>query len=153
MRIRIIWFLCVLLFFSSIFGQGIREERNNSGRIIGQVTEAATGKPIVGANVLLLGTMLGAATDNQGRFVISRVPPSTYTIMVSAIGYKKEEKTIHVRPEAETDLRFSLQETVLLMDGIAVTASRYQQSLNDIPMSLSLVPSVPRPGDGSRTTA
>jgi outer membrane receptor for ferrienterochelin and colicins len=141
MRRKIIWFLCVLLLCSSVFGQGIREDRKNSGRITGQVTEAATGNPIVGANILLLGTMLGAATDNHGRFVISRVSPSTYTILVSAIGYKKEEKTIHVLPEAETDLRFILQETVLLMDGIAVTASRYQQSLNDIPISLSLVPS------------
>ncbi len=137
----------IFLSFSTalLLSTAIAQERHKglteTVRITGQVTEATSGKPIIDANVLLRGTMMGAATDSRGRFTLSYVPPSTYTVRVSAIGYKSEEKTIRVLSDVEIDLRFSLQETVLLMDGIAVTASRYQQSLEDIPVSLNLVPS------------
>ena len=134
------WFLSVIL-FSAAFGRISEKEETNPNRIVGRVTEAETGKPIEGANVLVLGTMLGAATDAEGKFIIPYVSPDNYTIMVSAIGYKKEEKTVRVQAGETVDIQFVLEETVLLMDGVAVTASRYQQSINDVPVSMSLVPS------------
>ena len=141
MRRWMFFVLCSLLVCRPVFGQELRERKEGTARITGRVTEAHSGKPIVGANVLLQGTMLGAATDNAGRFVVGGVSASTYTVTVSAIGYKKEAQTVRVAPGQEVVLAFSLEETVLLMDGVAVTASRYQQSVNDIPVSLSLVPS------------
>lgn len=135
-----IWFVSVFLLASAALGQEFEHGAEVTGRIFGQITEDVSGKPILGANVLLLGTMMGTATDREGRFTMSQVPPSTYTVMVSAIGYKKAEKTIRLLPGEGIELCFSLEETVLFMDGVAVTASRYQQSIDDIPISMSLVP-------------
>ncbi|MFH1942344.1 MAG: TonB-dependent receptor [bacterium] len=134
------WLLLSFIFAAAAIGQNQRVRTERASQITGRVIEITTGNPVVGANVLVLGTMLGAATDGQGWYSIPQIPPGSYTIMVSAIGYKKEEKTVRVQPGEKIELHFSLEETVILMDGIAVTASRYQQSLSDIPVSLSLVP-------------
>jgi len=124
---------------TTLMGQESPWKKNQTGRITGRVTAASSKEPLGGVNVLLLGTLLGAATDVNGRFVIPYVSPNSYTILVSAIGYKKGEKTIRVMSGQEIHLEFPLQETVLLMDGVVVTASRYRQSIDEIPVSLSLV--------------
>ena len=44
-----------------------------AGRISGKVTDQETGEPLVGANVVLLGTSLGAATDINGEFLVNKI--------------------------------------------------------------------------------
>ena len=132
--------LFALILACTAFARAAQDPAPAPAKITGRVVEQETGGPVVGANVLVIGTMRGAATDENGRFTIDGVTPSSYDILVSAIGYKKEERNITLRPGEEIDLRFSMEETVILMDGLTVTASRYQQSVNDVPVSLSLVP-------------
>lgn len=60
-----------------------------TGKIAGRITDANTGEPLVGANVIIIGTTLGAATDLEGYFNILRVPPGVYSVEVSYIGYSK----------------------------------------------------------------
>lgn len=59
-----------------------------SSGIEGQVKDATTGEPLLGANIVLLGTSLGAAADNNGKYTIRNVPSGSYTIRVTYIGYK-----------------------------------------------------------------
>ncbi len=47
----------------------------NYGKIVGRVTDKETREALVGANILILGTSLGATTDSDGRYVILKVPP------------------------------------------------------------------------------
>jgi len=65
------------------------------GRVLGE-----HGEPLAFANVLLVGTNLGAATDRNGRFVISNAPAGEDTLRVLYLGY--EEKSLAVRVNAET---------------------------------------------------
>ena len=57
------------------------------GTIQGQVTDGETGAPLVGANVIIHGTVLGSSTDGAGRFIIERIPPGAYSMHVSMMGY------------------------------------------------------------------
>lgn len=59
------------------------------GKIAGKITDKASGEPLVGASILVVGTTLGAATDVDGQYTILEVPPGTYTVQVSYIGYEK----------------------------------------------------------------
>ncbi len=59
-----------------------------SGRIEGKVIDAATGGGLFGANVVIEGTGMGAATDFNGKYVISNVPAGSYIIKASYIGYR-----------------------------------------------------------------
>ena len=59
-----------------------------SGRISGKVVDQETGDPLVGANVILLGTSLGAATDINGEYVVNNVTAGQYNVKASYIGYQ-----------------------------------------------------------------
>ena len=61
---------------------------DNRSRVAGIVTDADNGEPIIGANVIINNTLLGAATDLEGMFVIINVPVGKYDIEVSMIGYQ-----------------------------------------------------------------
>ena len=65
-----------------------------NGTITGRILDADTKEYLPGANVMLQGTTFGAATDRGGQFRISNVPPGTYNLVVSYIGY--QEKSVEV---------------------------------------------------------
>jgi len=58
-----------------------------TGKIAGRVVDKETGEPLVGINVVVKGTSLGAATDIDGYYAILSIPPGTHTIVVSMVGY------------------------------------------------------------------
>ncbi len=60
-----------------------------NGAITGRVVDGATGTPISGAQVRILGTGQGAATDTGGRFRVREVRPGRWTVTVTRIGYRQ----------------------------------------------------------------
>ncbi|HGY57111.1 MAG TPA: TonB-dependent receptor [Caldithrix abyssi] len=80
--------LPLLLLFIFVWQSSVLYAQN-SGKIAGVITDATTGEPLIGANVVLEGTNLGAATDVDGSYIILRVPPGSYTVSVLYIGYRK----------------------------------------------------------------
>ncbi|MCB2198832.1 TonB-dependent receptor [bacterium] len=57
------------------------------GKIAGRVLDSESGEPLLGAAVVVEGTRLGASTDLDGNFIILRVPPGSYTLEASFLGY------------------------------------------------------------------
>jgi len=96
-----------------------------TGKIAGRLVDAQTGDPLPGANVVVQGTTLGAATDLDGYYAILRVPPGAYTLEITMIGYKK---IIHTNVIVNIDLtatqNFSLEATVIEGAEITTTARR-----------------------------
>ncbi len=76
-----------------------------TGKLSGKILDASTGEPVVGANVVIEGTYMGAAADLDGYYYINNIPPGNYTVVVSAIGY---EKTVIKKVPIKIDLTFSL---------------------------------------------
>ena len=64
----------------------------STGKIMGKVTDQATGEGIPFANVFIEGASKGAASDIDGNFVILNVTPDVYTVTASYIGYQKVTK-------------------------------------------------------------
>lgn len=95
------------------------------GKIAGIVTEASTGKPLVGANIELEGMMMGAASDTDGVYFILNIPPGKYELRASMIGYKAT-KVIDVIVNAgkTTNIDFELEEEILEGEEVVVTAER-----------------------------
>ena len=62
-----------------------------TGKIAGRVVDKETGEPLVGINVVVKGTSLGAATDIDGYYAILSIPPGTHTIIVSMVGYSTSD--------------------------------------------------------------
>ncbi|MFH1214191.1 MAG: TonB-dependent receptor [Candidatus Neomarinimicrobiota bacterium] len=80
---KIILIGMVMLLMFAICSAGI------TGKIRGIITDKTTGSPLIGANVILEGTVFGSATDQNGEYFILSVPPGTYSLNISIIGYKK----------------------------------------------------------------
>ena len=81
-RIFISMLVCMVVIASSLWS-------GTTGKIDGKVIDKNTGDSQPGVNVVVLGTSLGAATDINGEYTILQVPPGTYKVQVSFIGYKK----------------------------------------------------------------
>lgn len=60
-----------------------------TGTISGIVQDSLTGDPVIGANVLIVNTQLGAATDVNGHFELKNIQPGKYDLEISCIGYEK----------------------------------------------------------------
>ncbi len=114
----------VLLFTFSIF-LGSLVMAQQSGKISGTVTDAQTGEPLPGANILVEGTTYGASADAQGHYNILQVPPGTYSVSASYIGYSELRKNqVQVTAGLTTRLNFALQTSAIEGQVVQVTVQR-----------------------------
>jgi outer membrane receptor for ferrienterochelin and colicin len=96
-----------------------------TGKIAGNVVDKQTGEPLAGANVVILGTTMGAAVDIEGDFYIIAITPGTYSVEVSMIGYATTEvQGVVVSIDKTTRLSVELESTTLETEEIVVTAAR-----------------------------
>jgi hypothetical protein len=72
------------------------DDTKSGADIEGVVADSATGERVPGANVMLRGTNRGASTNNNGFYLISSVPPGTYELVVSAVGYQRRTLPVTV---------------------------------------------------------
>ncbi|MFZ1728696.1 MAG: TonB-dependent receptor [Bacteroidota bacterium] len=106
-----------------------------SGTITGKVFDAVTKEPLIGANVFVRETSLGAASDGDGRFTIRGVPAGTYRVQASVIGYKPMiDADVVAAPGRETQLVFALQPMAIDLGEVQVEAD-YFRELADSPVS------------------
>lgn len=96
-----------------------------SGKLRGTVTDKETNDPLIGVNITLEGTSLGAATDINGEYVVLGVPPGVYTVRSSYISYQEQAiSNIRVSAALTTTLDFHLQPSTIEMAALEVVAER-----------------------------
>jgi len=96
-----------------------------TGKIAGKVLEAKTRTPLIGVNVVIVGTSLGASTDLDGNYFIINVSPGNYEVRASAIGYAPSIVShVSVSADQTTNITFELQEQVIEEGSVEVVASR-----------------------------
>ncbi|HEX9975339.1 MAG TPA: TonB-dependent receptor [bacterium] len=95
----------------------------NSGKIIGAVKDAETGTPLPGANIIIEGTMIGAASDLDGKFIIMRVPPGRYALIANFIGYQKTIlQNVQVLTDLTTTANFALKPEAIAGEEVTIVA-------------------------------
>lgn len=96
-----------------------------TGKIAGRVTDAGTGAGLPAASVIVQGQGLGAATDDNGNFIILNAPAGVFRVEASMIGYRAMTVT-DVRVESDRTARvdFRLVETAVEMPGVVVRSER-----------------------------
>ncbi len=105
--------------------------------VSGAVYNKATGLSLANVNVIILDSHLGAATDENGFFLIRGVQAGDYTILVTAIGYEESYRDITV-PLNEL-LEFSLAETFFQMDDVVVTGTRTERIHSNAPVATEVI--------------
>lgn len=107
------------------------------GEIQGRVVDAQTGEALPGANVQILGSLLGAGADAKGAFVIKRVSPGAYTLRASLIGYQTARAEVTVEVDSVSRVAFALNASTLEMNEVVVTASRQPEEIQTAVVSIS----------------
>jgi hypothetical protein len=67
------------------------EYAGETGSLSGVLTDSASGVPALGVSVILKGTKIGTISDPEGKYEIKRIPPGTWTVVMTSVEYKKLE--------------------------------------------------------------
>lgn len=120
----------VLFFFLALT---VLHAQNNQGVISGTVIDATSKQPLPFANVFVIETGGGAATDLDGKYSITRLEPGSYRVRVSAVGYTTVTKTdITVSNAKPAVINFELMPSVIELEGVTVTSDYFSRSLTEI---------------------
>jgi len=105
----------------------------NSGKITGKVSDAKTGEALIGVNILIEGTGLGASTDANGEYIIVNVPPNNYSLLAKYIGYANTlTKNVQVQSGSTTRLDFHLTETAITLNHEVVVTAKAPLVVKDM---------------------
>ncbi len=123
----------------------------NTGKISGRVIDKASGEPLISANVIVKELKIGASTDVNGEYFILNVPPGTYTLTVSMLGYERVNKSnVSIIIDRTTTQNFML-ETLLLEEKVVIIIAERPVVDKDLTASEQIVTSKVLENSGART--
>jgi len=106
-----------LLIAVSAFGQ--------TSKLVGLVTDGATKEPLIGANIILVGTNIGTATDVEGRYTILNIPPGRYNVRASLLGYGTVvQQQVDIFIDRTTRADFQLRDASIELNQVVVVAKK-----------------------------
>lgn len=118
--------LLPLILIFGVFAAPLSAQRP-VGSLRGELTDARSGEPLLGANVLLVNTTTGAATDLYGVFLITDIPAGVYSVRFQSLGYESFiASDVIIRSQRQTDLRISLNPSVVTGQEVVVTGGYFK---------------------------
>ena len=123
-------FLLLLVTTSSLWAQ-------NSAELSGKITDKATQKPLMGADIYLKELKKGGSTDMQGYYHLKGIPEGTYTIIGSYLGYQSFSKKIYLKGQERLDI--SLKEQAEEIGGITVSSKSIAHQKKEESMPVTVI--------------
>ncbi|MCE1190310.1 MAG: TonB-dependent receptor [Ignavibacteria bacterium] len=122
----IVYLLSILLFINPT---RINAQATGTGEIRGKIMDIETKSPLVGANIVVSGTKLGAAADENGSFCIKNVPVGSRTIKATYLSYNDQTLTdIIVRVNRQTEVVFELKPATYQTGEVVVNTGYFNQT-------------------------
>ena len=124
--------ICCLVFFLVFlpgFVNEVASQDIRTGGVTGQLVDAITMEPLIGANVIIEGSAgKGTATDSDGRYRLDQIDAGIYSLRFSYLGYESYIATdVVIRSNRTTQLDVSLYPTRLEVDEITVMSGYFQR--------------------------
>jgi hypothetical protein len=122
------------------------------GSASGFVADASNGERLAYTNIYLENTTLGSATNDKGYYIIHKIPPGSYRIVFSYVGYETIVKDIAVENNKNVTLNVELDPSVIEVEEVTVSAerTRFERTVevSHIMFTPREITSVPRLGEG-----
>ncbi|NNC96246.1 MAG: TonB-dependent receptor plug domain-containing protein [Chitinophagales bacterium] len=116
-------FLITLLISASLLSVFAQQ-----GTVRGFVYEESTGEPIIFSTVIIKGTTMGASTDINGFFSLVNVPPGSYTLISTFIGYDTASVAIDVVANKTNNIKVFLEESAIKIREIEISAEKSERT-------------------------
>lgn len=127
--VRHLW-LALLL---ALFPLALSAQDAETGAIAGRVLDSWQGSPVAGVTVLVRGTTLGTTTDSTGNFIVTKVPPGTYAVVLTRSGYSKATLAeVRVVAGQKTPADYSLKPEFYEMEAFEAVAEPILDQAADI---------------------
>ena len=132
-KMKLVWILAILALWMT---HGSAQPGTElKGNIVGEVYHATTREPLPGANIIIVGTTIGAAADENGYFQIENIPVGRYSVRATVIGFTPRIiADAVVNPARPLELRFDLVESSIELGEVNVVADFFQK-LPEAPLS------------------
>jgi outer membrane receptor for ferrienterochelin and colicin len=130
--------LIAILAASLVFPSALRADDSleTTGTLSGRVLDKITREPVIGAHVVLVATRQGTATDMDGKFSLDQLPPGSYSLQVSALGYLPAvADEITVMPSRTGRVEVLLEATTLEGETVTFTTGYFSSDSPDLPTS------------------
>ena len=115
-------FLSLVLIFNFSYAQHL-------GAISGSIVDKETHQPIEGVNFIIINTARGAASDQNGSFVMNNIPVGSYTVQVSMIGYSGIVRpNVNINSNKLTQLNFYMEKSVIEGKAIFVSGGYFEKT-------------------------
>jgi len=113
-------FVCLILLAFLLISQSFTSAQ--TGTIRGLVTDKTTKDALVGANIIVQGTNLGAAADLDGGYIIHNVSAGSQVLVISYVGYKNTTINVNVAANQVKEVNIQLEAVALEGKVVLVTA-------------------------------
>ncbi|HOF16206.1 MAG TPA: TonB-dependent receptor [Bacteroidales bacterium] len=130
--------LLILLLGLLLIGSTKSQEKTDA-MLFGDVKSAKTKEHISYATIVVKGTTIGTTTDGSGHYKLANLPVGKCTIVARAVGYKSEEREVIMEKGKAVKIFFELEEDVLLLDQVVVTATRSEHHLKNVPVRTEII--------------
>ncbi len=115
-------------------------QQASRGYLTGTVRDLQDGHPLAQAIVQVLGSTLNAQSDTDGRYMITNVPPGTYSLRATRIGYSPATQSdVRVTAGAAATVDLTIPQQALILTGIVTTGTVDRSSGTRAPFSVAQV--------------
>lgn len=111
------------------------------GTLRGTVTDGRSGAHLPQVNIRIEGSALGAASGEDGSYLIEGVPAGVYVVIASLIGYEPSRRSgIAIEAAGETSIDISLEETSVSIGEVVVYGASFRKErLTEAPSAMSVI--------------
>lgn len=109
-----------------------------TGTIRGFVYDKESGEPLIFVNVFLEGTQIGASTDVNGYYSITKIPPGDYSLSVQALGYEKITESVTVKSGQIVNKKLYTASQAKTLETFEVSAEKVEAQ-NEVKMSVQKI--------------
>lgn len=106
-------------------------------QVVGRVTEA--GAPLIGVNVSVQGSKLGAITDQNGEYEIYGLKGGRHRLVFSLVGYRTQELALDIVEGVQSRMDVELREDLIGLEGVVISATRTEVPIHRAPVIVNVM--------------
>ncbi len=128
---------CLSVFAQDMF-EGDPHKPRTDANIMGHVVDK-NGEHLPFVNIAIKGSTIGASTDISGHYLLTNLPEGDFTLIISGIGYKQQQRQVSVVPGKTQELNFELEPDIISLEQVVVTADRNSSNRRDATVVVNVV--------------